>query len=150
MGPPPEQLEKMIEKGEMAPPLPDEMPNFTKMPSTAYPANLAMYFENVRYEGILTDAVARHAVKRSGKENYRELGKVTNAPCPVVNNGVIVSLDSRSVWTVTGTGYISALHIADGAKIVGKGGKNVVMTVNGVETSLRPGDYEGDIQIALA
>ena len=147
---PPEQLEKMIEKGEIAPPKPDEMPNFTKNPSTAYPANLAVYFENVQYEGILTAAVARHNIKTSGKEHYAQLGVVTNTPCPVVNNGVIVSLDRRSGWTVTGTGYISALHIAEGAKIAGKDGRAVRLTVNGVETPLKPGDYAGQITVSLA
>lgn len=148
-GPPPEQLEKMIEKGEIEPPAPDDMPNFTKTPSTAYPANLFVRLVNVNYEGVVTASVARHAVKRSGRENYAELGKVRNTPCPVVNNGVILSLDEASSWTVSGECYLSALYIAKGTNVSGKDGKSVHMSVDGKPQPIVPGSYCGNIVISL-
>ena len=77
------------------------------------------------------------------------MGVVTNQISPVVNNGVIVSIDGKSRWTVTGKGYISALHIDPGAKIAGAEGKTVKMTVDGVETAVAAGDYKGAIVIEL-
>ena len=63
---------------------------------------------------------------------------------------MIVSFDEASAWTVTGTCYLSALHIAQGANICGKDGKTVRLTVNGAPTPLVPGSYTGQLVVDLA
>ena len=68
------------------------------------------------------------------------MGVVTNTAAPALNNGVIVTLDSGSSWTVTGDSYITALNIASGATV--NAGS---MTINGVDTPILPGSYAGDI-----
>ena len=128
---------------------PPEMPAFEPSYSTKVPTNLAVYFEGVDYTGCISATTATHAVKECIEENYHHIGVVTNVISPVVNNGVIISLDGTSSWTVTGSGYLSALHIAPGAKIVGADGKPVTMLVDGVETPICAGDYKGAIEIRI-
>lgn len=128
---------------------PPEMPAFEPSYSTKVPTNLAVYFEGVDYTGCISATTAKHAVKECIEENYHHIGVVTNVISPVVNNGVIISLDGTSSWTVTGSGYLSALHIAPGAKIVGADGKPVTMLVDGVETPICAGDYKGAIEIRI-
>ena len=124
-------------------------PAFESEPSTKYPINLAVTLENVQYEGVISASVCRHSVEKISRENLIELGQVTNTVSPVVNNGVIVTLDFGTVWTLTGDACLSALFINDGSAIVGAGGKDVVLTVDGEEKPLRSGKYRGDIRLAL-
>ena len=126
-----------------------EMPAFEPSYSTKVPTNLAVYFEGTEYTGCISATTAKHAVEKCSEENYQHIGVVTNVISPVVNNGVIVSLDGASSWTVTGNGYLSALHLAPGAKIVGAEGKSVTMLVDGVETPICAGDYKGAIEIRI-
>ena len=76
-------------------------------------------------------------------------GVLVNTPCPAVNNGVIVTLDFGTVWTLTGDVCLSALFINDGSRIVGADGKAVILTVDGEEKPLRSGKYKGDIRLTL-
>ncbi|WP_460350312.1 hypothetical protein [Actinoallomurus acanthiterrae] len=70
---------------------------------------------------------------------------------PVVNNGVIVQLNSGSTWTVTGTSYLSKLVVAQGATVVAPNGHTVSMTVDGNATAITPGHtYTGVIAIKVA
>ena len=124
-------------------------PAFESKPSTKYPINLAVTLEHVKYTGVISAATCRHNVEKISKENLIELGQVRNTPSPVVNNGAIVTLDQDTVWTVTGTCYLSALNVADGAKIVGTGGKRVVLTVDGQDMPLTDGRYRGDIRLTV-
>lgn len=55
-----------------------------------------------------------------------ELGNITQSAAPTINNGVCVSLDKDSVWTVTGRSYITALTLAEGAKVAAPGGQEAV------------------------
>lgn len=143
---------EMPEMPPMAPPGDGEdfvPPAFESEPATKYPINLAVTLENVQYSGVISASVCRHAVEKISKENLIELGQVTNTPAPVVNNGVLVTLDFGTVWTLTGDACLSALFIGDGSSIVGKDGKTVVLTVDGEEKPLRSGKYKGDIRLSL-
>lgn len=56
-----------------------------------------------------------------------------------------VSLDAGEEWVVTERSNLSRLTIADGAVIKAPDGYLVTMTVNGVETGIQAGIYEGEI-----
>jgi hypothetical protein len=112
--------------------------------------NMVLSFENTEITGVITASQSRHAKSSIGAEDYKLLGEVTNTPGPVINNGVIVSLDGQSSWTVTGTSYLSSLTIAEGATLTGPEGKEVTMTVDGKKTAVKAGAYEGDIVISVS
>ena len=122
-------------------------PAFESVPSTKYPINLAVSLEHVQYAGVISAAQCRHNVQTISRACLQELGQVTNIPGPVVNNGVIVRLDSDSVWTVTGTCYLSALEVADGAVLRTADGQLPALTVDGVQVPLTCGKYRGDIRL---
>lgn len=82
-------------------------------------------------------------------KNATYLGDLINTPAPAVNNGVIVTLKGGSVWTVTGTSYLTSLTIDDGA-IAAPPGSKVEMKVNGKKKEIKSGKtYSGDIVISL-
>ena len=82
--------------------------------------------------------------------NSLDLTRITQAAQEPVNNGVIVSFDKDSVWTVAGTSYVTSLTIAKGAVIKAPKGKTLTMTVNGVKTQIAPGKYTGKIILTLS
>ncbi|AYO29384.1 hypothetical protein D2962_01100 [Biomaibacter acetigenes] len=107
-------------------------------------------FENADVAGVISAGTQSHVNVKPGevitKENCKEISNIKVVPSEAVSNGVIVSLDSDSTWTVTGTSYLTSLTIAEGAKITGK---NLKMYVNGVETEIAPGTYTGNIKLAV-
>jgi hypothetical protein len=111
--------------------------------------NMVLAFNSTDLTGVITASLSKHAKSSIGAEDYKLLGVVTNTPCAVVNNGVIVSLDADSTWTVTGDSYITSLTIADGATIAAPAGKKVTMTVDGKKTAIKPGSYKGDIAFTV-
>ena len=117
--------------------------------STEVPVNLILTFKNTQVTGVISASTAEHALKFIGKPDYYQLGMVTNTPAPAVNNGVIVSLDAGSVWTVTGDSYITSLTLAEGAQIAAPAGKTVKLTVNGEETAIQPGSYAGQLLLQV-
>jgi hypothetical protein len=88
-------------------------------------------------------------INEGHEEDYKYLGVVTNTPSPAVNNGVIVSLDADSSWTLTNTCYLTSLILEEGSVVVGLDGAEVTMTVDGVETPIAPGAYSGAILLAV-
>ena len=81
-------------------------------------------------------------------EKYYYLGHVENRNHRNDYSTISVVIDS-GVWQVTGESLISSLLVENGA-IKGAGGKNAVMTVDGVATAIKKGQlYEGDIIISL-
>ena len=89
------------------------------------------------YEGVIVE------------KNALYLGDLINTPAPAVNNGVIVSLANGTVWTVTGTCYLTSLTI-DNASITAAEGSKVEMTVNGKKSEITTGQaYTGDIVLSL-
>ncbi|HWC82400.1 MAG TPA: hypothetical protein VG756_20820 [Pseudonocardiaceae bacterium] len=101
--------------------------------------NLALTFTRSQVRGVISATAAKHQVTTISSANYLELGEVTNTVQPVINNGVLVDLAAGSRWTVTGTSYLSALTLADDAKLLAPVGRTVSMTVNGTATPIAPG-----------
>ncbi len=89
------------------------------------------------YEGVITS------------KNATSLGDLVNTPAKAVNNGVIVTLTNGSVWTVTGTSYLSSLTIDNGT-IAAPEGLAVEMKVNGAKTEIKSGKtYTGNVILWL-
>jgi hypothetical protein len=133
----------------------------------ASPRNMALRFVNSNITGVISASNATHILphienpigwdERTGlaypnkghTEDYKYLGMVTNTPSPAVNNGVIVSLNPDSRWTLTDTCYLTRLAIEEGSVVTGLGGAKVAMTVDGVKTTIAPGTYSGDIVLSI-
>ena len=112
-----------------------------------YPINLVLTLDNVKLEGVISASRAQHSVKKISGSNRKEIYQVYDTPCPVVNNGVIVTLKNGTEWTIIGHNYLSALHVDATSVIKTPDGCGVELTVNGKEIPYAPGDYEGDIFI---
>ena len=126
-------------------PLPDgTLPKFSKMMGNG-PMNLSVSLNNASLTGRITASKAKHRVEKIDKTNCEELGEVVNTPRPALNNGVIVSIDSKSVWTIPGICYLTKLTIEPGAAIFGPDESTVCLKVDGQETVLNPGEYVGSI-----
>ncbi len=95
---------------------------------------------------MLSASETHHAISTITSAEYKQLGEVTNVVYPIINNGVIVNLNSGSRWTVTGTSYLSKLVVAADAAVTAPVGHTVTMTVDGVSTAIVPGStYTGSI-----
>lgn len=116
------------------------------------PKNLGVNLRSASVEGIISAAVQRYreGVAEITPDNWFDLTDIRQTPAPAVNNGVVVCLDSDSVWTVTGTCWLTGLTLAVGASVRGADGKAVSMAVNGKNTELLPGVYAGEIVLSLA
>jgi hypothetical protein len=62
-------------------------------------------------------------------------------------HGVNLTLDPGSVWKVTGESALTALTIEDGAHLTVPQGYKLAMTVNGTDTPIKAGSYQGKIVI---
>lgn len=111
----------------------------------SYPINLVLTLDNVKLEGVISASRTQHAVKKISGSNRKEIYQVYDTPCPVVNNGVIVTLKNGTQWTIIGHNYLSALHVDETSEIRTPDGCDVELIVNGEEIPYKPGDYVGDI-----
>lgn len=128
-------------------PLPDgTMPKFSKMMGNG-PMNLSVTLEHTTLTGCISSAKAVHRVPKIDKSNCEELGEVINTPRPAINNGVIVLVDGTSVWRTEQVSYLNRLTLEPGGQILRADGSPAEMTVDGVQTELRPGVYQGAIVI---
>ena len=109
--------------------------------------NLAVTLQNTSITGVISSAVQKYrdGLTLIDESNRMEMSNITQTAAPTVNNGVIVSLDSASTWTVTGTSHITKLVVAEGAAVIAPAGHQLQMTVNGVETKIVPGSFKGRI-----
>ena len=116
------------------------------------PKNMGVNLKGSQITGIISSAgqAYREGLTRIDESNREELSNVTQWAAPTVNNGVVVSLDSGSAWTLTGTCYITGLTLADGAVLKAAGGKRLSMTVDGVETPVQSGAYIGKIILSVS
>ena len=132
--------------GEGAPP---PMPMFK---DNRTPKNLELNLKHTSLTGVVSSALQhyREGLTEIRYENRMELSNVTQTAAPTVNNGVIVTLDADSTWTVTDTSYLTALTLAEGAALAVPTGKSLSMTVDGVETPIAPGSYTGKIVLTVA
>jgi hypothetical protein len=113
--------------------------------------NLDLKFANAKVNGVISAARAayKEGVVVIDAGNNKELSSVTQTAREPVNNGVIVSFDKDSVWTVAGTSYLTSLTIAKGASIAAPKGYSVTMTVDGVKTAIKEGKYSGKIALTV-
>jgi len=113
--------------------------------------NLDLKFVKAEVEGIISAATAAYkdGLAVIDASNNRELGAVKQTAAEPINNGVIASFDKSSVWTVTGTSYLTSLTIAKGAVIKAAKGKALTLTVNGKQTDIAPGTYKGKVVIRV-
>jgi len=116
------------------------------------PKNLGLNFTNTSVEGIISSAsqAYKEGLTLILEDNRSELSNITQAAAEPVNNGVIVSLDKNSAWTVTGTSYITSLNIAAGAQVKAPDGNTLTMLVNGKKTRIAAGKYTGKIKMVIA
>ncbi len=113
--------------------------------------NVDVSFTNAKVEGLISCATAayKEGLTKISKENCEELGEITCTPAAPVNNGMIVSLDKNSEWTVTGKCYLTKLQLARGAVVKAPKGKTVKMTVDGVKTDITAGIHTGKIVLTI-
>jgi hypothetical protein len=114
--------------------------------------NLDLKFANAKVNGIISAATAsyKEGVLIIDAKNNKELSAVTQTAHEPVNNGVIVILDEKSIWTVAGTSYLTSLGIAKGAVVKAPEGKTLTMTVDGVKKPIGAGTYKGKIVLTVA
>ena len=131
-------------EGEDAPPMPMFKDNRT-------PKNLELNLKNTRLNGVVSSALQfyREGLTEIRYETRLELSNITQTAAPTVNNGVIVTLDNSSAWTVADTSYITALTLAPEAKLLAPEGKALRMTVDGNETPIAAGSYTGKIVLEV-
>ncbi len=120
-------------------------------PGMLGPRNLEVNMNHAKVTGVISAATAayRDGLDIVDVRNVEELLDIVQTPAEAVNNGVIVNMDSTSVWTLTGTAYLTALKIEDGALLQGVDGKKVHMTVDGREVSIASGNYSGKIMLYI-
>lgn len=144
------------EKIEMERPegLPADLPEgFERNPEARQGVkNLDLKFVNAKINGVISSAIAayKEGVLVIDASNCKESSAVTQTAYEPINNGVIVSLDKDSVWTVAGTSYLTSLKINQGATVKAPKGKTLTMTVNGAKKKIAPGTYMGRIVLKIA
>jgi hypothetical protein len=108
--------------------------------------NLVLTLTGSRLDGVVSASATAHAISSISASEYYELGRVTNTAQAAINNGVIVTVGSGSVWNVTGTSYLTSLTVdAGGAVRAGS------MTVDGATTEIVAGTtYTGAIVLTAA
>jgi hypothetical protein len=104
-------------------------------------------FENTDITGAVTTATAESSGTIS-QETYYNIGTVTNT-YEGTGYGMTVSLDGDSAWTVNATSYLTGLTIAAGAVVDAPAGHAVVMTVDGVPTTIGAGTFSGEIVMTV-
>ncbi|MCJ2182903.1 hypothetical protein MTR62_09395 [Novosphingobium sp. 1949] len=84
--------------------------------------------------------------------SFRLIGDVANTFGPPEGPfGTGVTLDLGSTWMVTGTSYLTKLTILPGARLIGKNGGAVTITVDGKTMNAeKPGSYVGAIIVTPA
>ena len=113
--------------------------------------NMILTFDDSSIQGVISAASTHHLVSPISSSNYQDLGEVTNTVAPVINNGVIVTLEGNSKWTVPDTSYLSKLVIGSNAIINAPDGRTVSMTVNGTPTPIVPGNtYTGNVELSVS
>lgn len=128
-------------------PKPDEDKPKMVMKDLDTPKNLGLTLVDTTITGIISSATQhyREGLTLIDESNRREMSNITQKAAPTVNNGVIVSLDRTSRWTVTGTSYITALELAPGAVVDAPEGKTLKVTLDGKAIDLAPGRFAGKL-----
>ena len=117
--------------------------------------NLGLTFNNAKITGVISSSDALHYYNgkyypKIGVKDMIVFNRVINTPGPAVNNGVIVTLANGSVWTVTGTSYLTKLIIEKGSSVAAPSGRTLTVTVDGNPIStITAGDYMGNIVVKV-
>lgn len=115
--------------------------------------NLFLTLENATLEGRVSNAEqSPRTGAKPNEANFRLIGDVANAFGPRKGTfGTYLTLDLGSTWIVTAPSYLDKLTILPGAKLVGKDGTPVTISVDGVQMNpAKPGSYVGAIVVAPA
>jgi hypothetical protein len=75
---------------------------------------------------------------------YYNIGHVANRYYNNGDNTLTVNLTDNAVWNVTGDCLLSTLSLGENATLAAQDG-TLIMTVDGVETEIAPGTYQGEI-----
>lgn len=128
-------------------PKPDEDKPKMVMKDLDTPKNLGLTLVDTTITGVISSATQhyREGLTLIDESNRREMSNITQKAAPTVNNGVIVSLDRTSRWTVTGTSYITALELAPSAAVDAPEGKTLKVTLDGKAIDLAPGRFAGKL-----
>lgn len=113
--------------------------------------NLVLTFDGSTVCGVISASSAAHRQSTITSADYRLLGVVTNTVQAAVNNGVVVSLDNGSKWTVTGTSHLTKLVVGSKAAVLAPKGRKVSLTVDGTATAIKAGStYTGALVLTVA
>jgi hypothetical protein len=111
--------------------------------------------EDAKLTGIISATSIIHVDEEGNqnthftKDEYYHLGHVANKVYYNGGNDISVTLTDDAVWTVTGESVITGLTIEKKAKIKAPRGQKVTMTVDGKETPIKAGTYEGKIVLSV-
>jgi hypothetical protein len=119
-------------------------------------SELNLHLVHARIIGAITTATATHTLGKNGEhlvmqdkpDLYYLIGDVIETYGPTQNlHGVNIDLDAASHWQVTKPSYITRLSLAPGAQVNAAKGYRLEVTVDGVATTLKPGQYHGQITL---
>ncbi|MFT3763032.1 MAG: hypothetical protein QM761_10610 [Pseudoxanthomonas sp.] len=112
---------------------------------------LSLKLENASVVGaISTGAQAPIGGQEPTPETYWQIGDVVNTLGPASGkHGIDVSVGSGSKWVVTRDSYLTGLALADGAQIAAPPGYRLTLRVDGKDTTLTPGRYNGRIEFRV-
>lgn len=109
--------------------------------------NLVVTLDGSTLTGAVSATVAKHRVSTISSTNYREIGRITNTPHAVINNGVLLTLTNGSTWRATGTSHLSSLTLDASSSVTAASG-SLTVTVDGTATTLVAGrTYTGAIVV---
>ena len=108
--------------------------------------------EQASLTGAISEAELTLAIEdgRISMENIRDVGVVTQTS--LTRNPwaeLHLSLGAGAVWTVAETCYLSGLELSEDAVVQAEPGSLVTLTVDGEETALEPGVYEGELVLEV-
>jgi hypothetical protein len=115
--------------------------------------NVIVTIQDAAITGAVTTAACRPKVDIYGatlsRETCQYIGEVANTYCATGEAyGMQLTLEN-AIWTVGQTSWLNRLTILENAYIKAPEGRRVKMTVDGVETEIKPGTYEGQIKMAV-
>jgi len=116
-------------------------------------------FENATITGAITTGTVEQPLGPNGEELslqtpelYYLIGQTKNTYCARFEDpfGVSVFLDENSSWVVDKTSYLTHLSVAKNGSVSAPNGYRVTMTVNGAETHINAGTYDGNIVLTVS
>lgn len=113
-------------------------------------SDVVVSFRNASIKGAITTAASERLAEdltMADSDLYYLIGQVihTYSAVPGDPYGMKVSFDGNSKWVVAETSYLSSLTIDEGAVITAPACHSLVMTVDGIDTAIEAGNYQGAI-----